>query len=221
MANYFPSRADAGAQLAGELLSAYRWLDTTVLALDAGGVAVGYQIAIYLHANLRRLITEPVRIEDEDLDFATVLPGGAVSRNPDMTEEDYEDYYGEYAGELDENLREAASRVDEKLGVDEISPENLRGRNVILVSDGLKSGTILHAAVEWLKPARVEKLILAAPLISVDAMDVAHVLMDELHVIATPANYMWTEHYYDADDIPDDAEARAMIDATILNWKDN
>lgn len=209
----------AGAELASQLLDEYRWLDTTVLALDAGGVAVGYQVAIYLHANLRRFVTEEVRIDDEDLSFATVLPGGAVSPNPDLTEEDYEDYYAEYAGQLDENLREAASRVDEKLGVDEISPENLRGRNVILVSDGLKSGAILHAALDWMKPARVAKIVLATPLISVDAMDVAHVLMDEIHVLATPANYLWTEHYFDEDDTPSEEEIRAMMDATILNWK--
>lgn len=219
MSQYFDSRAVAGAKLAGELIGKYRWLDTTVVALDDGGVAVGYQIAIYLHANLRRLVTEPIRIEDEDIDFATVLPGGVVARNPDMDDETYEYYYGEYAGDLDERLREAADKVDAKLGVDEISPENLRGRNVILVSDGLKSGSLLHAAVEWLKPARVTRVILATPLISVDALDVAHVLMDEIHVLAVSPNYLWTAHYYDVDDAPNEDEIRAMIDSTILDWK--
>lgn len=219
MSQYFDSRAVAGAKLAGELIDKYRWLDTTIVALDDGGVAVGYQIAIYLHANLRRLVTEQIRIEDENIDFATVLPGGGVARNPDMDDETYEYYYGEYAGELDERLREASDKVDAKLGVDEISPENLRGRNVILVSDGLKSGSLLHAAIEWLKPARVSRVILATPLISVDALDVAHVLMDEIHTLAVSPNYLWTDHYYDTDDTPNEDEVRAMIDSTILDWK--
>ena len=219
MSQYFESRAVAGAKLTSELLEKYRWLDTTVLALDKGGIAIGYQIAIYLHANLRRLATESIRIEDEDIDFATVLPGGVVSRNPDLDDETYEYYYGEYAGDLDEQLREATSKVDDQLGVDEISPENLRGRNVILVSDGVKDGTILHAVVEWLKPARVDKVILATPLISVSALDEAHILMDELHVLSVVQNYLWTDHYYDVDDIPDETMSRAMIDKTILDWK--
>ncbi|MFZ2560312.1 MAG: phosphoribosyltransferase family protein [Candidatus Nanoperiomorbaceae bacterium] len=217
MSQYFDSRAVAGAQITGELLSTYFRQDVTVLALDDGGVAVGYQIAIYLHANLRRLITESIRIEDEDVDFATVLPGGVVARNPDMDDETYEYYYGEYAGDLDERLREARDRINAKLDADEISPDDLRGRNVILVSDGLKSGTILHAAIEWLKPAMVQRIILATPLISVDALDVAHVLMDEIHVLAVSPNYLWTAHYYDVDDTPSEDEIRAMMSQTVMD----
>jgi len=216
---YFESRAAAGAKLAAELIDTYRWKDCAVLALDQGGVAVGYQIAVYLHTMLSRLLTETVRIEDESLDFATVLPGGVVAKNPDMGEEEQEYYYGEYAGELDEKLRQAASRVDAALGVDAISPESMRGRNVILVSDGLSAGTILDAALTWLKPAKVERVILACPIISVDALDKAHILVDELHILSVTPNFITTAHYYDNDDAPDDKTARRMIDATILGWK--
>ena len=220
MSSYFDSRATAGAKLAGEFLTAgYRWKDVTVLALDDGGVAVGYQIATYLHADLRRLITEDIHIDDEDIDFATVLPGGIISRNPKLDDETYEYYYGEYAGDLDERFREAASRVDAKTGVHEISPETLRGRNVILVSEGLKNGAILHAVTEWMKPARVARVILATPLISVDALDEAHILMDELHVLSVVGNYLWTEHYYDQDDAPDEEMIGDMVCATILDWR--
>jgi predicted phosphoribosyltransferase len=219
MIMYFESRAVAGAKLASELINQYRFADTAVLALDQGGVAVGYQIAIYLHSTLRRLLTEPVRIEDEGLDFAMVLPGGAVAPSPDMSESEYQYYYGEYAGQLDEMLREASSRINRELGADEISPENMRGRNVILVSDGLNRSTILDAAMTWLKPARVEKVILACPIISVNALDRAHILVDELHILGVTPNFISTEHYYDINDAPDKKTAASMIDATILGWK--
>jgi len=216
---YYESRAIAGAKLAAELINTYRWQDCAVVALDAGGVAVGYQIAIYLHTTLRRLVTEAVRIEDESIDFATVLPGGAVAMNPEMDESEQEYYYGEYAGQLDEMLREATSRIDRELGVDEISPENLRGRNVILTSDGLSSGVTLDAALTWLKPARVERVILACPIISVAALDRAHILVDELHILGVTPNFIATGHYYDIDDTPNDKMIAKMIKATILDWK--
>ena len=216
---YFESRAVAGAKLAAELIANYRWANTAVLALDAGGVAVGYQIAIYLHAAMRRLLTENIRIEDESIDFATVLPGGVVAPNPEMSESEYQYYYGEYAGQLDEMLREASSRINREIGADEISPENLRGYNVILTSDGLASGTTLDAALTWLKPARVEKVILACPIISVAALDRAHILVDELHVLGVTPNYISTEHYYDVNDAPDEKMVKAMINKTILDWK--
>ena len=219
MLMYFESRAMAGAKLAAELLPNYRYADTTVLALSAGGVAIGYQIATHLHANLRRLTMELIHIKDEGVDFAMVLPGGVVAKNPSMNESEYNYYYAEYAGQLEEDLRQAASRVDRELNLDEISPENMRGRNVILASDGLNSGAILDAALTWLKPARIEKVILACPIVSVSALDRAHILTDELHILGTTPNFISVSHYYDVDDVPNEEMIHMMIDRTILDWK--
>lgn len=216
---YFSSRAEAGAKLASELIAKYRWENTAVLALDRGGVAIGYQIAIYLHARLRQFFAEIIRIDDEALDFAFAMPGGVVAPNPKLSESEYDYYYGEYAGFLEEKLREATRKIDEKVSVDEISPEIYRGMNVILCSDGLKDASMIEAAKTWLKPARTEKIILATPIASVEAVDRAHILMDELHILATTPNYLFSEHYYDQNDAPDENLAKKMIDATILNWK--
>ena len=216
---YFESRAMAGAKLASKLIGKYRYEDTTILALDRGGVAVGYQVATYLNAHLQFLVTEVVHISDESLDFATVLPGGVVASNPKMSKPEQDYYYSEYMGELDTKLREARSRVNRETDINDISPESLRGHNIILVSDGLKTSTILDAAVLWLKPAHVEKMILACPVISVDALDRAHILMDELCILGTTPNFLKTSHYYDDDDIPDKDMTRKMIDSTIFNLK--
>jgi predicted phosphoribosyltransferase len=217
---YFESRAVAGAKLAAELIDKYRWLDTAVLALDKGGVAVGYQIAVYLHTTLQQLLTETIHIADESIDYATVLEGGVVAKNPELTESERQYYYSEYAGQLDDEIRQASSRINRMLGDGgEVRPEILRGRNVILVSDALNSGTMLEATTEWLKPLRTEKLILACPVISVPALDKAHILTDELHILGVTANFISTDHYYDTDDVPDEKMAQRMINATILGWK--
>jgi predicted phosphoribosyltransferase len=217
---YFESRAIAGAKLAAELLGKYRYENTAVVALDQGGVAIGYQIAIYLHTTLQQLLTETIRINDESIDYATVLPEGVVAKNPDMSESEEEYYYGEYAGQLDDEIREATTKINRMLGDGgDIDPEALRGRNVILVSDGLSSGTMLDATIEWLKPVRAERIILACPIISVAALDRAHILVDELHILGVTPNYISTDHYYDNDDVPDHDMAKRMINATILGWK--
>ena len=109
--------------------------------------------------------------------------------------------------------------IDRQMDPNEISPENLRGYNVILTDDGVDNPTKLQAAITWLKPARVDKVILAVPVISVPALDVAHVIFDELHVLGVAANYLSTDHYYDEDDKPDDQMARRMIQVAINNWK--
>ena len=217
---YFESRAVAGAKLAAELLNKYRYENTAVVALDSGGVAVGYQIAIYLHTTLQQLLSETIHIDDESVDYATVLPEGVVAKNPNTSESESSYYYGEYAGELDDEIREASTRINRMLGDGgDIDPEALRGRNVILVSDGISSGTMLDATAEWLKPVRVERLILACPVISVEALDRAHILTDELHILSVTPNFISTDHYYDNDDTPDQDMVKKMIDATILGWK--
>jgi len=217
---YFESRAVAGAKLTAELLDEYRYKDTAVVALDSGGVAVGYQIAIYLHTTLQQLITETIRIDDESVDYATVLPEGVVAKNPDMSESEVEYYYSEYAGQLEDKIREASSRINRMLGDGgDINPDALRGRNIILVSDGLSSGTMLDATIEWLKPVRAEKIILACPVISVPALDRAHILTDELHILGVAQNFISNNHYYDIDDAPDSEMTKKMINATILGWK--
>lgn len=220
MLMYFESRAVAGAKLASELVTEYRYEDTSVVSLDRGGVAVGYQIATYLHTTLQRLLSETIHIDDESVDYATVLQGGTVAKNPDMTESESSYYYGEYAGQLDEAIREASSKINRMVGDGgDIDPEVLRWRNVILVSDALSSGTMLDAAVEWLKPVRVKKIILAVPVVNVEALDKAHVLMDELHILGVTPNFISNDHYYDINDDPDEEMARKMINSTILGWR--
>ena len=220
MLMYFESRAMAGAKLAAELISKYRYEDTAVVALDNGGVSVGYQIAIYLHTTLQQLLTEVIRIEDESVDYATVLPEGVVAKNPDMSESENQYYYSEYSGQLEDQMRQASSRINRMLGDGgDIDPEALHGHNVILVSDGLSSGTMIDAAIEWLKPVHAQKIILACPIISVNALDRAHILVDELHILGVTPNFISTSHYYDDDDMPDHEMIKKMINATIINWK--
>lgn len=205
--------------MADELMPLYRYENTVVVALSEAGLAVGYQIAVNLHTALRRLLMKTIHIDDESIDYATIMPGGVVAINPSLSESEQSYYYGEYAGWLEEQIREGILSIDRLMGTDEVSPENMRGYNVILTDDGINNPTKLEAALTWLKPARVDKVILACPVISVPALDRAHILCDELHILGVAANYISTEHYYDEDDAPDSELARRMIDVTISNWK--
>ena len=76
----------------------YRYENTVVVALSEAGVAVGYQIAVNLHAALRRLLMTTIHIDDESIDYATVMPGGVIAVNPALSDSEQQYYYGEYAG---------------------------------------------------------------------------------------------------------------------------
>jgi predicted phosphoribosyltransferase len=216
---YFKSRVAAGVQLAEQLMK-YRFDNVATLALDTGGVRVGYQIAANLHCVLNELLSEPITLEGEDLLYATVLPDGVVAKNPELSEAEQEYYYGEFQGEIDNDVREASMRINRMMGDGgELNAAALRNHVVILVSDGLKSGDILEAAVQFLKPVRLERLVIATPIASVDAVDKMHILADELHVLGVTPNYIDTAHYYETNDLPTDEQARVLIQHAILGWQ--
>jgi len=95
----------------------------------------------------------------------------------------------------------------------------LAGRNIILVSDGLGSGFAIDLAADFLKPIPTEKMIVATPLASVQAVDRLHVLADELYVLSVVENFMGSDHYYDQKDVPPHDKVIEIIERITLNWK--
>ena len=74
---------------------------------------------------------------------------------------------------------------------------------MIVVADGLKTGFPVDLAAEFLKPIAIEKLVVATPFASVQAVDRMHVLADDLYCLNVIEDYMDTDHYYDKQDVPD------------------
>ena len=90
---------------------------------------------------------------------------------------------------------------------------------IILVADGLDTGTSLYAAVDFLKPIRIKKLVVATPVSTVQAVDRLHVLADELHILDVKTNFVGINHYYNHNDIPSHEDTIAKINQIILNWR--
>ena len=111
------------------------------------------------------------------------------------------------------------SRLNQLIGdggvVDELM---LRDQVVVLVSDGLPNGTALDAAADFLRPIRIQKLIIATPTASVQAVDRMHILADEMHVLGVTDNYMDVNHYYDVNDVPEHQTILRMLNETVLTW---
>lgn len=217
---YFENREQAGQILADELLNKYRYEDCAVVALSDGAVIVGEQIAKSLHCVLNMLLIEEIEVPGEDLSFGGVSQSGAFTYNGMFSAGELEGYTSEYHGYLEEQKRQAFQRINRLLGDGGVIDNDLlRDRVVILVADGLDSGVSLDVAVDFLKPIRIKKLVVAAPVSSVQAVDKLHVLADELHILDVKDNFMGINHYYDQNDIPSHEETIAKINQIILNWR--
>lgn len=217
---YFESRAHAGQVLAGRLLGQYQSEKCAVVAVSDGGVLVGEQIAASLRCILTMLVTEKIDIPGEDLSIGAVSQGGNFTYNSMFTSGEVDEYAAEFHGYIDDQKREAFNRINRLVGSSgTIGRDTLRERVVILVSDGFSDGSIISVALDYLKPIRIKKLIIAAPVATVAAVDVLHVAADELHILDVKENFMGTNHYYDDNRIPSHEESVEKINQMGLNWQ--
>lgn len=217
---YFESRAQAGQILANQLVEKYRYENCVVVALSDGAVQVGEQIAGALHCVLTMILIEDIQVPGESVSFGGVSQSGGFTYNGMFSPGEVEEYVGEFHGYLEEQKREAFQRINRLLGDGGIiDSEMLRDHTVILVADGLDNGASLDVAMDFLKPIRINKLVVATPVATVPAVDKLHIIADELHVLDVKENFMGTNHYYEQNDIPSHEETIAKINQIVLNWR--
>jgi putative phosphoribosyl transferase len=217
---YFESRAHAGQLLAASLTEKYRYENCAVVALSDGAVLVGEKIATSLHCVLMMLLTEEIAVPGENQTFGAVSQDGRFTYNGMFSAGEIEEYASEFHGYLDDQKREAFQKMNRLLGDGGIIDNDLlRDHTVILVSDGLDNGASLEVAIDFLKPVRINRLIVATPTASVAAVDRMHILADELHILDVKENFMGTNHYFTDNMIPTHEQTIAKINEIVLNWR--
>ena len=218
---YFASRMQAGRMLASKLVEKYRYEDCAVIALTDGGVVVGAQIAMQLHSVLMLLVSEEIHLPREPEAIGAITQDGTFTYNQGSYQDsEITELMSEYFGFVEQEKLQKIQDMQHLIGSGgNIKKDLIRGRNIILVSDGFKSGFSLDIALMYLKSTAVEKIIVATPLASVKAVDRMHILADDLYCLSVVENYMDTDHYYDKQDVPDHKKIMDTIEKIILNWK--
>lgn len=206
--------------LASQLMPSYRYENCAVVALSDGGVMVGAQIAMQLHTVLTMLLTAEINLPQEPVALAGISQDGSFSYNEQYAPAEIEEMVGEYYQYIEQEKLSKMQDMQRLVGAGGlIRRDLLKGRNIILVSDGLKSAFTLDVAIQYLKPVAYEKLIVATPLASIEAVDRMHILADEIYCLSVVADYIDTPHYYDKQDIPAHDKVIETIEKIILDWK--
>jgi predicted phosphoribosyltransferase len=217
---YYKNRAEAGGLLADQLIEKYRYEDCAVLALNDGAVLVGEPIATRLHSVLTMLLIESIEIPGESLSIGGLNQSGTFTYNGMLSAGQIEGFRQEFFGYFEEKKREAMGRINRLLGDGGLVDKALlRERNIILVSDGFHDAASLDVALDFLKPVKIKKLIVATPTASVEAVDRLHLFTDEMHILDVKPNFMGVNHYYDENDIPSHEDTVKKINEIILNWR--
>ena len=217
---YFASRAQAGRMLASQLAEKYRYENCAVMAVNDGGVVVGAQIAAELHCVLTLMMNSEINLPREPEPIAGITMNGSLAFNHQYSDGEISEMVGEYYNFMEqEKLRRMHDMNALVGGGGTMKKKLLKGHNVIVVSDGLKTSFPIDLAYEFLKPINVEKLVFAVPLSSVPAVDRMHVLADDLYCLSVVGDYMDTDHYYDKNDVPEHEKVVDIIEQVVLNWK--
>lgn len=220
MGMYLASRVQAGRMLAAQMVEKYRDENCAVIALDDGGVMVGAQIAKQLHCVLTLLMSAEIKLPQEPMAIAGITPGGTLSYNHSYSEGEISEMAGENFGYMEQQKLLQMHDLNRLVGGSgTISRELLRGHNIIIVTDGAKTGFPIDLAYEFLKPIEIEKLVFAVPFSSVQAVDRMHVLADDLYCLNVVPEYRETSHYYDTQDIPDHPTVLKTLEHLTLNWQ--
>ena len=157
----FQDRSDAGRQLAARLQAYADCQDVIVLALPRGGVPVAFEVARALHAPLEVFLVRKLGVPGHrELAMGAIATGGVRVLNEDVVRrldipDDVIDAVA--ADELRElERRERAYRGDRPR-------PNVRGRTVLLIDDGLATGSSMRAAVAALRRQGPARIVVAVP----------------------------------------------------------
>lgn len=208
--------------LANRLVEKYRYQNCAVMALNDGGVIVGAQIAQQLHCSLTMLPNvEALLRREADADIVTgITDSGLLAFNRPYESGEIDELVAEHRTVIEEEKLRQIHDFNFLLGDGgTLSKSLLAHHNVIVVADGLQDGLSVDLAYEFLKPVSVEKLVIAVPLASLEAVDRMHVIADDLYCLTVVENYVDTDHYYDKHDVPDHKTVVETIEQIILKWQ--
>lgn len=206
--------------LASQISRKYGGQDCAVIALSDGGVMVGSQIALQLHAPIGMLLADLIELPREIVAIAGITSDGAFSYNQAYSVGEIEEIVSEYRGVIEQQKLEKLRDMHRMLGKDGlISEDNVEHRHVILVSDGLANGFSIDLAMQYLKTISVKSVIIAAPFASVQAVDRMHILGDDIYCLNVLEDYISTDHYYDIKDVPPHEVIIAKLEKITREWK--
>jgi putative phosphoribosyl transferase len=206
----FLDRRDAGRQLAAKLSGYAGDLGVLVLGLPRGGVPVAYEVARALHAPLDVFVVRKLGVPGHrELAMGAIASGGLRVLNADVTDSmrispaEVESVAARELLELERQQR--AYRGNAPL------PE-VAGRTIIVVDDGLATGSTMRAAVRALRQGGPKRIIIAAP---VAASETARSLREEADVVclSTPAEFHAVSTWYQDFSQTSDEEVRQLIES--------
>ena len=205
----FRHRAEAGEQLAARLSAFADRDDVIVLALPRGGVPVGYEVARALHVALDVFVVRKLGVPGhEELAMGAIATGGVRLVNHDVV-----DALGIPAVVIDSVAKSEQGELDrrERLYRGTRPPIGLANKTVILVDDGLATGSTMRAAVMAARHQNPARIVVAVPVGAASTCGELGREADEVVCLRTPEPFIAVGLWYRDFTPTSDNEVRALL----------
>lgn len=206
----FKDRQDAGCRLA-EALKAYQGKDDTiVIALPRGGVVLGYEVAHALSLPLDIICPRKIGAPfNSEFAVGAITETGEGIFSEDLIRQ-FEISKSYLQAEIEKEKREAESRL--KRYRKGRSPRNLKDKRVILVDDGLATGSTMQAAIKSVRAEGAKEIVVAIPVAPKDTLERIKPLVDKVVCLTIPPMFYAVGQFYERFDQTTDEEVISLLE---------
>jgi predicted phosphoribosyltransferase len=209
MSRPFVDRADAGQVLATQLSAYSDRKDVVVLALPRGGVPVAFEVARQLHAPLDVFVVRKLGAPgQEELAMGAIASGDVVVLNDDVIRA-LKIPHEAIAAAVEYERQELARR--ESIYRGSRPPLDVEHKTVILIDDGLATGSTMRAAVAALRNKNPARIVVAVPIGAASTCAELQSLADDCICAIAPEHFRAVGLWYDDFAQTDDAEVCEML----------
>src|SRR2546429_2688939 len=205
----YRDRTEAGQYLASQLGGYANRPDVLVMALPRGGVPVAFEVARVLRAPLDIFLVRKLGVPGhEELAMGAIATGGVRVLNEDTVR--YLSIPGEVIDAVAADEQRELERR-ERLYRGEHPAPDVRGKTVILVDDGLATGSTMRAAASALRQQKPARIVVGVPVSAPATCDEFRDEVDEIVCAITPEPFQAVGLWYKDFSQTTDEEARELL----------
>jgi len=185
-------RRQAGKLLAEKLVEILQGRKPIVLVIPRGGVVVGNEIAKRLDCTLDVAIAKKITPPDfPEYAVGAITADGAIYLNNNWQNLSNDP---SFKNEINKKKIEVKRRLEEYRGS---SNYNFDNKPVILVDDGIATGSTVFALLNWLFEKKVNEIILAVPVIPADTYEKMKKMVNSIVTLEIPTEFSAVSEFYE------------------------
>ena len=191
---FLVDRADAGKKLAVSLSSYKNSKDAIIIALPRGGIITGQEVAKELNLPFDIIIPRKIGApHNPELAIGAIIEDEVLLNDDLIQSMDIDKEYIEQTIEKEKRDINRKKRIWRK----ERPPIQWRGKTILIIDDGVATGSTMKASVRYLKKQPIKKLVVAIPVGPAETIDELKEMADEVICLQAPEMFLAVGQFYE------------------------